>query len=618
MKHLFKLLLLAVVVLFSSCQKQESFTYEGKAISFLASTSNINTKTAYQGSTQNGKEAILWEDGDTFTVFSNEASIAGSSRKWANYKVTVSGGVATAVSPVSDELLWGRGLHHFYALYPAGDVSGNTVSATIPASQDLTQTSPGVFATNLSQNGYMAAAADGNPGDPTVLLNFKPMFTTLEFVVGPGYDVDAVVSGFRLVVSEGSRTVLSGKFSATLSAQADPQVSVDYSSATNEIKVNFGESVTVNKGESLKFTILALPAELTDLVAVFTLDGVERSFPLVDQNGNPIVIPAGQKARITALGILDPAVIRPAFSVAIEGQDVTDFSLSVPGPNGTVGLLPGVFTVGDKKIRFSKGNLQAVLENGVITKWQFAENQWDVANNVEEISNGTGVIDQFLISSTAPLNYWGIYDGFWKHLTEGGDIDPQYANNYVIGSIQNQWTNPDFVAGYGSGWTVLNDDEENYSDFYNLLMTEISRENLPHGAYTITYEMHCTPARIEGVVGVVVFPDGYVQPENIPLVVPDNFVYSSSVGARYVTAESVNVYSSTQWSQMEAAGAVFLPAGNYNGGCQSPLVSPLQVSPHQTAFRYEESVVNPGSYIDVQTGGIMGGYGMIRLIQVVE
>ena len=248
--------------------------------------------------------------------------------------MSVSDGVAAAVNPLTTgtELLWNQGTHHFYAVYPAGEIKGKVVQAIIPNFQEPKKISSNVFVPDLSKNGFMAAAVDGSPDDAVVNLNFKPMFTTLEFTVSPGYDSDVHVGSVSLKVKDGSKVVLSGGFKATLSSQADPQIAVDYSGTSGEIKVYFGEDgVIVRNGESLTFSVLALPIELTDLVAVFTMDGVVREYPLVDEDGRFIKIEARQKARITALGLLNPDKYKAVFTVSIDGQDVSDFSLSASG-----------------------------------------------------------------------------------------------------------------------------------------------------------------------------------------------------------------------------------------------------------------------------------------------
>ena len=131
MRKILGLLLCAAAVLTVSCERQEQpfgFGNKGKAVKF---TTSVGTKTALQGYTENGVEAVLWEDGDVFTVWSEQASVADSDQKWADYKVSASAGVATAVNPAEAgvELLWGEGAHTFFAGYPAGKLQRNKLSA---------------------------------------------------------------------------------------------------------------------------------------------------------------------------------------------------------------------------------------------------------------------------------------------------------------------------------------------------------------------------------------------------------------------------------------------------------------------------------------------------------
>ena len=607
------LILLLAAVMAASCEQQEQPSIQGKAVKFITSAVSVNTKTSYKGEAQNGIEDILWDDGDTFTVWSDQASVAGTSQKWADYKVKAEGGAATTVYPAREgvELLWGEGFHQFYALYPAGEMDGSRLCANIPKFQRTIEAEGNVFLPNLSEYGYMAASAETNPSEAPVKLLFTPMFSTLEFTVSAGPDAQVDVTGFRLTSGEGSKQVIAGDFNAVLAPNADLDVDIDYTNTSGEIRVSLGDhrKVRLEKGKTMTISVVTLPVNLSHLTAIFTVNGKDVQIPLVDSDGNYLCFPAGEKARINALGVLEPEAQPATFTVAIRGHRVTEYTVSKPGGNNV--LLPGVFTVGDKKVRFSKGNLQAVLNNGVITKWQFAEHQWETASNIEEISNGSGVIGQFLASTTAPLNNWGIHDVFWNHIIMG-DIDLQYLNDYVRGSVIPQWTNSDFVSEYGSGWTVLNDNENNYSDYFALMMTEISRDPIPHGGYSITYSLNCTPALVEGVVGLAVFPEGYVQPEGIPLEITETITGNSYGWPAIIPGNNNNDYSSVQWAQMEAAGAVFLPVGYYNGGRQSPISSPTAGGQHQTALRYE------GRSISIQTGGLSEGYGMIRLVQVVE
>ncbi|MCR4863861.1 MAG: fimbrillin family protein [Bacteroidales bacterium] len=619
MKKLSGLLFLAAV-LFASCERQEQPTIQGKAVKFITSAVSVNTKTSYKGEAQNGIEDILWDDGDTFTVWSDQASVAGASQKWADYKVKAEGGAATAVYPGREgvELLWGEGLHQFYALYPAGEMDGSRLCANIPNFQHTIEAEGNVFLPNLSEYGYMAASAETNPSEAPVKLLFTPMFSTLEFTVSAGPDAQVDVTGFRLTSGEGSKQVLAGDFNAVLAPNADLDVDIDYTNTSGEIRVSLGDhrKVRLEKGKTMTISVVTLPVNLSHLTAIFTVNSKDVQIPLVDSDGNYLCFPAGEKARINALGVLEPEAQPATFTVAIRGHRVTEYTVSKPGGNNV--LLPGVFTVGDKKVRFSKGNLQAVLENGVITKWQFAQHQWETGRDVWSLTNETGTVGLFLNSTTAPLNRWGTHSLDFS-VIEGG-IDGAYAtitpeaeqlsNNYYIGNAAPQFENTDFAQTFGSGW--------NFANYDALLATYDRREYHVHGHYTDYYIPHCTPAKVEDINGVIAFPEDYVQPAAIPVFLPDIITYDSGgSGLTGTSVIKVNEYDSSQWSQMERAGAVFLPAGNYN-------LEPVDITLHSILSHNSGSTRH---FVIVSDGKTLGYTisahgttlpGIIRFVQVVE
>lgn len=67
--------------------------------------------------------------------------------------------------------------------------------------------------------------------------------------------------------------------------------------------------------------------------------------------------------------------------------------------------------------------------------------------------------------------------------------------------------------------------------------------------------------------GLILFPDQYNHPEGVPLPASESINYNaSSVSSTY----TINTYNVDQWTKMEQAGAVFLPAiGYYEGDTQN-------------------------------------------------
>lgn len=318
MKKLVGLLILAAA-LSVSCEHQDIQSLsQRKAVNF---TTTVGTKTSYSGQVVNQKEAINWTDGDTFTITCAQATPSS-----ATYKVTAPAGIATAVTPntPADEITWGDGAHTFYAAYPAGHLTGNVLDANIPSSQTVTRVSDGVYAPSLSSLGYMVAAATANPEAESVQLVFKPVFSTLEFTVGPGENEDVVIKDFTLVADSNP---IAGGCQATLSVDSDPVIST--SNPSTVISVTFaGGNVTVNRGQTLTFSVIALPKSLTGLKARFKVGDETKEFELKTADG-PISFTAGKKSRINAPAILGPEAVAAGITAVIDDQGVDDYTITV-------------------------------------------------------------------------------------------------------------------------------------------------------------------------------------------------------------------------------------------------------------------------------------------------
>lgn len=337
MKKFFSPLLFAAVLLIS-CEQQQEMSQplpKGKAIEFSMPSGAVNTKTAY-GEVDGKKQAINWILSDKFTVWCDQAFVAESEQHYANYRIS-SAGTSPKAAPQdpSVQLMWGEGTHTFYAGYPMGKITGNKLSGTIPGTQKV-NLSNGVYNPVLSEYGFMGAAAEATPEQGSVELNFKPLFSAIEFTVGPGPSTSVVIKDFKLKAKEGSKTALAGNFKATLSTKEDPKIEVLYdgeNSTFQEISVNFGsaDSVTIPASGTITFTILAIAQDLSDLTAVFTLEDEVLEFPL-KKDDKPITFAAGKKSRINAPGILGPEAKEAGITITNSSQDIDDYTIDVPDP----------------------------------------------------------------------------------------------------------------------------------------------------------------------------------------------------------------------------------------------------------------------------------------------
>lgn len=187
----------------------------------------------------------------------------------------------------------------------------------------------------------------------------------------------------------------------------------------------------------------------------------------------------------------------------------------------------GVFSVAaDKQVSFSKGNLQYTQSTNT---WSFAENQYDClgeANVADSILADR--IDLFGWSANRATAPFGV----------GSYID--YENNYHYSGSFVDWGTNQIGADAPNTWRTLS-----YWEWKYLLNTRPNASSL-HGV-----------AQVNGVNGFILLPDSWTCPEGV------NFKsgFPSRDGQNNYAA--YQTFTTEQWSKLEIAGAVFLPASGY-------------------------------------------------------
>ncbi|MBP5477244.1 MAG: hypothetical protein J6Y00_06120, partial [Paludibacteraceae bacterium] len=240
---------------------------------------------------------------------------------------------------------------------------------------------------------------------------------------------------------------------------------------------------------------------------------------------------------------------------------------------------PKPFSVSaNKQVTFSCGNLQYnaargshLCADGTTQQgtWRFAERQWDYvgdAQNGTVYHNGTkcsntnigetynGWIDLFGWGTSgwnSGANAWQPWaasvsnSDYYPGGSETDDLTGDYAYS--------DWARYNTIGYHPAGtWRTLAKDE------WVWLFHE--RENA---------ERLFGMGTVNGVQGTIILPDGWVAPVGIPFNAStdkglewNGTYYESSTKDIY----SHNVYTDLQWGKMEAAGAVFLPAGGGRSG----------------------------------------------------
>ncbi|MBR4499849.1 MAG: hypothetical protein IKP11_04845 [Paludibacteraceae bacterium] len=234
------------------------------------------------------------------------------------------------------------------------------------------------------------------------------------------------------------------------------------------------------------------------------------------------------------------------FAVAALGMLACTGGHNDPELEKVEGALPGKFSVSaNTKVQFSQGNLQY---HDSTNTWRFAENQWMI------IANAT--YDK-AISESGWTDYikWGM-----------GDESAQDGNNFSENKKFTEWGNNVISNGGNKAnmWRTLTADEWLY---------------LLHGR-TNAEELFAL-GTVNDIPGLIILPDSWITPSNL------FFCPSTEKGLTWgheidlgsngiIDGYSIvdqenhyldNNYSSSEWSIMETAGAVFLPAAgeDFNG-----------------------------------------------------
>ena len=186
----------------------------------------------------------------------------------------------------------------------------------------------------------------------------------------------------------------------------------------------------------------------------------------------------------------------------------------------------GLFSVSvDKQVVFSPGNLQY---HPAMNEWRFAENQTDYIDD-------------------ANSNIAADYDG-WIDLFGWGTGDAPTKSSPFYSAYQTfvDWGTNTIGTDAPNTWRTLSKDEWNYI-FYN-------RPNA-QSLFAL--------GSVNGVNGTIILPDNWTTPAGVSFVASTTNALSWQGGYYYNsngTNYGDNTYTSEQWSKMEQAGAVFLPA----------------------------------------------------------
>ena len=350
-----------------------------------------------------------------------------------------------------------------------------------------------------------------------------------------------------------------------------------YASAT----INYSEGtitkatkgyINIGTGSATKYVAL-IPSTDSQTTVKFSSDSHDGSKIF----GNGI-----QAAKFYALSN-NGALVIPSTEVSIAENGTVPGLFSVAGTDGII----------TKMARFSQGNLQATnntanSEDGWI--WSFAPNQYSIIGNAtantavgNNVVTTAGTVDLFgWVGVSSSLAAYGINNNTNNYGSTAGE------------ALKSDWSVPANAASLGghSDWMTLTSGQWKYilSDRTN------ASQKYGHG-------------KVGDQNGLIILPDAFVLPAGL------SFTSGNSAWA--------NSYTTVQWAQMEANGAVFLPAAGYRLGASVDYVGSGGVywssTSHESNAGGAYSVFFDPKYLAPQNSGSLRNYGYsVRLARVVE
>lgn len=232
------------------------------------------------------------------------------------------------------------------------------------------------------------------------------------------------------------------------------------------------------------------------------------------------------------------------FIAGCEREDINQEPISLPEEDP----IAPVFSVAEGKlIHFSPGNLQyctvgshATVEGTASGTFRFAEHQYDYIGQDNALVSDTN-------SGWIDLLTWG--SSGW-HVAPCSEKDGDYDIESLCGSEAfADWGIYNAIGFDAPGtWRTLTRDEWDY------LVNRRAATSID-GIDSARY----AEATVCGVKGLILFPDQFSRPASIAPIANIN-------QNNFDISFNDNIYTAEEWTALEKAGAVFLPAAGFRGG----------------------------------------------------
>ena len=417
-------------------------------------------------------------------------------------------------------------------------VSEGTFSGTIYTEKEWTGTADALFTT-----------ASGENLTATLLPN--------------GYDANGSNS-FLYVDNKNTTEAYDDRLSVSFS---DAFVASETAKATGVEQLSWEQASTYSSGFALSpgnailnFTISGLAAGAQD-VTLWIHHGIDYTVtgsvtPTSGVATFAIGVPVGAKisSEENNLTVGSSNFTLPSSTTFAAGKIYNIARNAIPG------ALIGQFSVSStKKVYFSKGNLQATYDGSSWT-WAFAENQWDYIGNAEgntKVSASYPFVSGYSGSSTTvDLFGWVGTSSKWTDVAQYGITSSTATND---------------TNGYGNNASEdLNDWGNTISDGHTwFTLTGAEWQWMLGPSSSPTPGTNCRTSSTIGGVTNARWVTAVVHSTNGLIIYPDALTWNeATMGTAPTTSNAtkdftLNTFTDAQWSALEAAGCVFLPAAGY-------------------------------------------------------
>ncbi len=218
---------------------------------------------------------------------------------------------------------------------------------------------------------------------------------------------------------------------------------------------------------------------------------------------------------------------------------IAEFAISY-----TSNFTPAAFSVSStKQVYFSPGNLQYIRSSDT---WQFASCQWECVGT-DNVTGGEVEYDEigYHREGTALADKVDLFGWSTDNIAAPFGVSTSYDEDDYSGSFVDWGTNQ-IGDDVPNTWRTLT-----YDELYYLLEERTNASSLKG------------VAQVNGVNGLILLPDGWSCPDGVTF----KSGFHASYGVEYYAA--YQTFTAAEWSKMESAGAVFLPAAGCRGGSEA-------------------------------------------------